>query len=103
MEIEEGTFSTVLGIRQKKAKGKRLEKWEEEFYRNNKDFDRKDLEECLIIYKAVSNATKSSDPLTGINLFLEDVIYDKEYSKITRKFAQRLKKENGTILNWLEG
>lgn len=36
MEIEEGTFSTVLGIRQKKAKGKRLEKWEEEFYRNNK-------------------------------------------------------------------
>lgn len=36
MEIEEGTFSMVLGIRQKKSKGKRLEKWEEEFYRNNK-------------------------------------------------------------------
>lgn len=36
MEIEEGTFSTVLGIRQKKAKGKKLEKWEQEFYRNNK-------------------------------------------------------------------
>lgn len=35
-EIEEGTFSTVLGIRQKKAKGKKLEKWEQEFYRNNR-------------------------------------------------------------------
>ena len=36
MEIEEGTFSTVLGIRQKKTKGKKLEKWEQEFYRYNK-------------------------------------------------------------------
>lgn len=36
MEIEEGTLSVVLGIRQKKAKGKKLEKWEQEFYRNNK-------------------------------------------------------------------
>lgn len=36
MEIDEGTFSTVLGIRQKKAKGKKLEKWEQEFYRNNR-------------------------------------------------------------------
>ena len=36
MEIEEGTFSTVLGIRQKKSRGKKLEKWEQEFYRNNK-------------------------------------------------------------------
>ena len=36
MEIREGIFSTVLGIRQKMAKGKRLEKWEREFRRNNK-------------------------------------------------------------------
>lgn len=36
MEIEDGTFSTVLAIRQKKAKGKKLEKWELEFYRDNK-------------------------------------------------------------------
>lgn len=36
MEIEDGTFSTILGIRQKLAKGKSLEKWEREFYRNNK-------------------------------------------------------------------
>lgn len=36
MEIEEGTFSLVLGIRQKKSKGKKLEKWEQEFYNENK-------------------------------------------------------------------
>ncbi|WP_176253303.1 Gp15 family bacteriophage protein [Enterocloster alcoholdehydrogenati] len=48
MEIEEGTFSTVLGIRQKRAKGKKLEKWEQEFYRNNKrqcDLKRKHTKE----------------------------------------------------------
>lgn len=38
MEMDgEGTFSMVLNIRQKKAKGKKLEKWEQEFYRNNKN------------------------------------------------------------------
>ena len=36
MEIREGIFSTVLGIRQTMAKGKHLEKWEREFRRNNK-------------------------------------------------------------------
>lgn len=36
MEIEDGTFSMVLGIRQKRGKGKKLEKWEQEFYRNNR-------------------------------------------------------------------
>lgn len=35
MEIEDGMFSQVLAIRQKKAKGKKLEKWEKEFERNN--------------------------------------------------------------------
>lgn len=35
MEIEEGTFSMVIGIRQKRAKGKKLETWEQEFYREN--------------------------------------------------------------------
>lgn len=35
-EIQEGLFSQVLLIRQKRAKGKKLEKYEEEFYRNNK-------------------------------------------------------------------
>lgn len=36
MEIEDGTFSTVLSIRQKKAGGKPLEKWERDFYMRNK-------------------------------------------------------------------
>lgn len=37
MEIGECTYSHVLNIRTKKAKGKKLEKWEQEFLRNNKD------------------------------------------------------------------
>lgn len=36
MSIEGGTFSSVLHIRQKKAKHTKLEKWEEEFYRENR-------------------------------------------------------------------
>ena len=36
MEIEGGTFSTVLSIRSKKQRGKKLEKWEQEFYQKNK-------------------------------------------------------------------
>ncbi len=37
MEIEGGTFSTVLSIRQKKIRGKKLEKWEQDFYSHNKN------------------------------------------------------------------
>lgn len=37
LEIQEGLFSTVLMIRQKKQKGKKLEKYEQEFYKKNKD------------------------------------------------------------------
>ncbi len=36
MEISEGTFSQVLNLRNKKAKGKKLEKWEKEFWEANK-------------------------------------------------------------------
>ena len=36
MEIGECTYSQVLNIRSKKAKGKQLEKWEQEFYNTNK-------------------------------------------------------------------
>jgi len=35
-EIGEGLFSTVINIRQKKNKSKKLEKYEQEFYRENK-------------------------------------------------------------------
>lgn len=44
MEIGESLFSNILHIRQKKAKGKKLEKWEQEFYKENKsliDFKQK--------------------------------------------------------------
>ncbi len=37
MEISEGIFSQVLALRSKKAKGKKLEKWEKEFWSNNHD------------------------------------------------------------------
>ena len=36
MEIGESTFSTVVSIRSKKMKGKKLEKYEEDFYRENR-------------------------------------------------------------------
>ena len=36
MEITDGVFSQVLGIRTKKAKHKKLDKWEREFYSKNK-------------------------------------------------------------------
>ena len=36
-EIREGLFSQVLLIRQKKAKGRKLDKSEQEFYTQNKD------------------------------------------------------------------
>lgn len=35
-EIGECTFSNVVSIRSKRAKGKKLEQWEQEFYRENK-------------------------------------------------------------------
>lgn len=37
MEIGESIFSEILSIRMKKAKGKNLETWEQEFYRENKE------------------------------------------------------------------
>lgn len=36
-EIGEGLFSTVMSIRKKISEGKKLEKWEKEFYRKNKE------------------------------------------------------------------
>lgn len=36
MEIGEGVFSSVLNIRYKKTHGKKLEKWEKDFYRENR-------------------------------------------------------------------
>lgn len=36
-EIGEGLFSQIVNIRTKKAKGKKLEKWEREFYNENRE------------------------------------------------------------------
>lgn len=36
-EINEGLWSQVMNIRSKKAKSKKLEKWEQEFYNQHKD------------------------------------------------------------------
>jgi hypothetical protein len=44
MGIGESLFSSIVSIRQKKAKGKKLDKWEMEFYKENKsliDFKQK--------------------------------------------------------------
>ena len=50
MEIGESLFSQILSVRMKKAKGKKLEDWEREFYKENKtliDLDVKYSEEEL--------------------------------------------------------
>lgn len=36
-EIQDGLFSTVIDIRSKRARGKKLEPWEKEYYIRNKD------------------------------------------------------------------
>lgn len=36
MEIGKCTFQTIISIRDKKRKGKKLDKWEEEFYKENR-------------------------------------------------------------------
>lgn len=40
MEIGEGVYSQVLNLRQKRAKGKKLERWEREFWSANKEICR---------------------------------------------------------------
>ncbi|MDO4649456.1 MAG: Gp15 family bacteriophage protein [Eubacteriales bacterium] len=45
MEIREGLFAQVVTIRQKKAKGKKLEDYEREFYSSNKNLVELEMEE----------------------------------------------------------
>lgn len=48
MEIKDSTYSTVLSLRQKKARGKKLEKYEQEYWKNNRaicELRRKETEE----------------------------------------------------------
>ena len=49
-EISEGLFSTVMHIRQKRSKGRKLDKWEAEFYNKNKsliNINSKDEEDAI--------------------------------------------------------
>ena len=48
MEIKDSTYSTVLSLRQKKARGRKLEKYEQEYWKNNRgicELRRKETEE----------------------------------------------------------
>lgn len=58
MSIEKSLFSSVLNIRQKKAKGKKLEKYEEEFYLENKTLIDLKKEESEEIRKEKENIMK---------------------------------------------
>ncbi len=59
MEIHEGVFSQVLNLRQKKAKGKKLEKWEQEFWRSNKDL-------CVLRQKLTAEEQAEKDRLNAL-------------------------------------
>lgn len=61
MEIGESLFSSVLNIRYKKSHSKKLEKWEKDFYRENKklvDFHTKLSEEDAAQREAEKQALK---------------------------------------------
>lgn len=61
MEIGEGVFASVLSIRYKKNHGKKLEKWEKDFYLENRkiiDFEKRLSEEEKAIQEAEKQALK---------------------------------------------
>lgn len=59
MEISEGIFSTILSIRQKKSKGKKLEKWEREFWNANKSL-------CVLKEKLTAEEQAEKDRLNAL-------------------------------------
>lgn len=59
MEINEGIFSHVLSIRHKKAKGKKLEKWERDFWQANKDI-------CVLRQKLTAEEQAAKDRLNAL-------------------------------------
>lgn len=59
MEIQEGTFAHVLSMRQRKAKGKKLTKEEQEFWRNNKDI-------CVLKKKLTKEEKERRDRLNKL-------------------------------------
>lgn len=59
MEIKDSIFATVLNLRQKKAKGKKLEKWEREFWQTNKNI-------CVLKTKLTEEEQAEKDRLNAI-------------------------------------
>ena len=59
MEIQEGVFSHVLSLRQKKASGKKLEKWERDFWNANKDI-------CELKTKLTAEEQAAKDRLNAL-------------------------------------
>lgn len=59
MEISEGVFSNVLSLRMKKAKGKPLEKWEQEFWSANKSV-------CVLKPKLTAEEQAAKDRLNAM-------------------------------------
>lgn len=59
MEIQDGVFSHVLSLRQKKASGKKLEKWEREFWNANKDI-------CVLKTKLTAEEQAAKDRLNAL-------------------------------------
>ncbi|MCD8098387.1 MAG: bacteriophage Gp15 family protein [Lachnospiraceae bacterium] len=59
MEISEGVYSSVLNLRMKRAKGKKLEKWEQEYWRSNKRI-------CVLKPKLTEAEKEARDKLNAL-------------------------------------
>lgn len=59
MEISEGTFSTVISLRSKRKRGKKLEKWEQEFWQNNREI-------CILKEKLTEEEQAKKDRLNAL-------------------------------------
>ena len=59
MEISEGVFSHILSMRMKKAKHKKLEKWEQEYWNSNKSI-------CVLRPKLTAEEQAAKDRLNKL-------------------------------------
>ncbi|MCC8043920.1 MAG: bacteriophage Gp15 family protein [Clostridiales bacterium] len=59
LEIRDSVYANVLSIRQKKAKGKKLEKWEKEFWNTNKKI-------CVLNAKLTEEEKAEKDQLKAL-------------------------------------
>ena len=59
MEINDGVYANVLGLRHKRARGKQLEKWEREFWQANKEI-------CVLKPKLTEDEKAAKDRLKAL-------------------------------------